>query len=67
MFRFYFLLILIISLNACSSVPSCKTGIVNYKININNIDNFIYEDVTLKNYTISLIDTIIPGFKCKFY
>lgn len=67
MARLCFLIFSIFILNACSSVSSCKTGIVSYKINVSNVDNFIYEDTTLKNYTISLIDSVIPGFKCKFY
>ena len=67
MVRLCFLIFLIFILNACSSIPNCKTGIINYKINISNVDNIIYEDITFKEYTISLIDTVIPGFKCKFY
>lgn len=67
MVRLCFLIFSIFILNACSSVSSCKTGIINYKINTSNVDNIIYKDITFKEYTISLIDTVIPGFKCKFY
>lgn len=61
------LVILIISLLLLTSCDSlqCKRGIIQYKANKDNIDDV--KGVSVKEYTANLIDTIVPGFKCKFY
>ncbi len=64
MTRPIFLYLSIFILSSCTSIDSCKIRIIQYKI---NTDNILNEDITIKNYSIELIDTIVPGIKCKFY
>lgn len=51
-------------LTSCESMQ-CKRGIVQYKGNKDNIDDV--KGVSGIEYASKLIDTIVPGFKCKFY
>lgn len=51
---------------SCSSL-NCNPGIIKYKINTKNIDNITDKEINKKDYATSLIDSIIPGFKCLFY